>query len=112
MWRALPSTAAFGYLVLWAASIATSQGTSGDVANGLALAERLCVTCHVVKRDATGPIIAGVPSFPSIANRPDQTADRLSGRIMSPHPPMPTIALTAAQIRDLTAYILSLRQAN
>ena len=112
MSRALPSAAAFGYLVLWAASIATGQGTSGDVANGLALAERLCVTCHVVKRDATGPIIAGVPSFPTIANRPDQTADRLSGRIMAPHPPMPTIALTAAQIRDLAAYILSLRQAN
>ena len=112
MWRALPSAAAFGYLVLWAASIATGQGMSGDVGKGLALAERLCVTCHVVKRDATGPMIAGVPSFPTIANRPDQTADRLTGRIMAPHPPMPTIALTAAEIRDLATYILSLRQAN
>ena len=112
MRRLLPSTAALGYLVFWAASIAAGQGTSSDVAQGLALAERLCVTCHVVKHDAPGPLIAGVPSFPTIANRPDQTADRLSSRIMAPHPPMPTIALTAAEIRNVTAYILSLRQAN
>ena len=67
--------------------------------------------CPVVKHDVPGPRIAGVPSFPTIANLPDQTADRLSGRIMAPHPPMPTIALTAVEIRDLAAYILSLKQA-
>jgi cytochrome c len=111
MWRTLPSAAAFGYLAFWVASNATGQNTSGDVAHGLALAERLCVACHVVKHDVPGPRIAGVPSFPTIANLPDQTADRLSGRIMAPHPPMPTIALTAVEIRDLAAYILSLKQA-
>jgi cytochrome c len=113
VWRTLSSTAAFGYVVFCAASIAFGQGTSGDVGKGLALAERLCVTCHVVRRDATNQqIIAGVPSFPTIANRPDQTADRVSGRIMAPHPPMPTLALTTAEIRDVAAYILSLRQGN
>jgi hypothetical protein len=88
----------FSYLVFWAASIATGQGTSGDVRKGLALVERLCGTCHFVRRDAPDQqMIAGVPSFPTIANRPDQTADRVSGRLLAPHPPMPTIALTAAE---------------
>jgi len=108
MWRTFPSAAAFDYLALWATN---ATGTSGDVADGLALAERLCAACHAVKHDVPGPRIAGVPSFPIIANRPDQTADRLSGRIMAPHPPMPTIALTAVEIRDLAAYILSLKEA-
>jgi hypothetical protein len=44
-----------------------------------------------------------------MARRPEQTAERLAGRLMAPHPPMPDASLTAAEIRDLAAYILSLK---
>lgn len=78
-------------------------------ATGRMLAERLCANCHVVSRDATGTAIAGVPTFPAIAAHPGQTAERLAGIIIVPHPPMPAIQLTRDEARNIIAYILSLR---
>jgi mono/diheme cytochrome c family protein len=49
------------------------------------------------------------PPFPAIANRKDQTPQRLAGAIIIPHPEMPTIQLTMSEIRDIVAYIMSLR---
>jgi hypothetical protein len=52
---------------------------------------------------------ADVPSFPSIAGRSGATAEVLAGRIIIPHPAMPGMPLTAAEIRDVVAYILSFK---
>lgn len=88
---------------VWAASI-------GDAGNGHALAKRLCSNCHIVDGEgAAATISADVPSFAAIADLPDQSAERIAGRIVVPHPPMPQIELTRNEIRDLTAYILSLK---
>jgi hypothetical protein len=38
------------------------------------------------------------------------TAERLAGAIIVPHPAMPGVQLTAAEIRDVVAYILSLKR--
>jgi hypothetical protein len=53
---------------------------------------------------------ADVPSFPVIANRAGTTAEHLAGRIIVPHPAMPRVALTAGEIRDIVAYILTLER--
>jgi hypothetical protein len=53
---------------------------------------------------------ADVPSFPTIASRPGISAEHLAGRIIIPHPAMPGVPLTTAEIRDIVAYILSLRK--
>ena len=78
---------------------------------GQVLAEKLCISCHIVGSQATSATVpADVPTFVAIANKPDQSAESIAGRIVVPHPPMPQIHLTRNEIADLAAYILSLRK--
>ena len=77
---------------------------------GKVLAEKLCTNCHLVGGAVQqGHADADVPSFPEIANLEGQTAGAITARIMLPKHPMPTIPLTKAELADLAAYILSLR---
>lgn len=81
-----------------------------DAKNGQALAEKLCVSCHVVTQDGmSGTVNADVPSFVMIANKPGQTASNIAGRIVLPHPPMPQMHLSRTDIADLATYIESLK---
>jgi mono/diheme cytochrome c family protein len=103
-----------------AAAMAILGGVSADVvvaqsradpSEGHALAERLCAACHVVDTKHAGSSrLADVPSFAAIANRSGQTAEAIAGRILMPHPQMPTVQLTRTEIADLATYIMSLRQ--
>jgi mono/diheme cytochrome c family protein len=85
--------------------------STGDAARGRQLAERFCANCHVLAPGTPSSVTVGIPSFPEMARRPEQTAERLGLRLMAPHPPMPDASLTSAEIRDITAYILSLKGA-
>lgn len=78
---------------------------------GLQVARKLCTTCHLIGEPATGPLPADVPSFISIANRPNQSMERITNWLVEPHLPMPDPHLTRVEIRDLAGYILSLRTA-
>jgi mono/diheme cytochrome c family protein len=81
-----------------------------DPKAGKALAEKLCTNCHLVgSATRQEHANADVPSFPEIANLEGQTAGAITARIMLPKHPMPTIPLTKAELADLAAYILSLR---
>jgi hypothetical protein len=55
---------------------------------------------------------ADVPSFLAIARRPGSTAEYLAGKIIVPHPAMPGVALTADEIRDIVAYIVTLKRSD
>jgi mono/diheme cytochrome c family protein len=105
--------AAFAFTTLsLAASTASSwaQPSPADAQRGHELAARLCANCHVIDRQTSSPIRADVPSFATIANRPGASAEHLAGRIIIPHPAMPGVPLTTAEIRDLVAYIVSLKK--
>ena len=91
---------------------AAAQSVPGDAQRGRELAERVCSNCHKVNADPTGPVSTDVPSFPSIANRPGVTAESLAGRIIVPHPAMPGVQLTVRELREVIAYILSLKRTN
>ena len=81
-----------------------------DAAAGLQVARKLCVSCHLIGEPSTNAATpADVPSFPSVANRPDQSVDKLTTWLIQPHTPMPNLHLTRKEVRDLAAYILSLR---
>lgn len=80
-----------------------------DIENGNKLARTLCTACHLIGEPANAPVPSDVPSFASIANRPNQSTDHLLTWLTAPHPPMPNINLTRKEIRDLSGYILSLR---
>ncbi len=89
------------------ACAALSAGTAlaaGDAANGLSLARQWCSSCHTV--EAGGTAVDKAPSFASIAARRD--GKWIKAWLTNPHPPMEGIALSNAQINDLTAYIKSL----
>ena len=79
-----------------------------DAERGLALAERLCTNCHLVKAGQEHANV-DVPSFREIANKQAQTAGAIMGRIVLPSHPMPEIPLTKREIADLAAYIMTLR---
>jgi mono/diheme cytochrome c family protein len=88
-----------------------AESTIPDVDAGKEIAGKLCVGCHVIEKASSGNTEADVPSFPSIANRPNQSVEALSGWLMAPHAPMPDPHLTRKEIRDLAGYIVSLRVA-
>jgi len=87
----------------------TTESKRPDLDNGLRIARKLCATCHLIGEPPNAAVSADVPSFPSIANRPNQSKERLTNWLIEPHTPMPNIHLTRTEIRDLAGYILSLR---
>jgi mono/diheme cytochrome c family protein len=86
-----------------------AEATTPDVANGQAIAGKLCVGCHIIDQASDGVTAVDVPSFESIANRPAQSVDNLSNWLRAPHAPMPDPHLTRKEIRDLAGYIVSRR---
>ena len=88
-----------------------TERTAPDLADGKAIAEKLCVGCHLIDKTSGGGTPADVPSFPSVANRSKQSVEALTNWLMAPHPPMPDAHLTRQEIRDLAGYIISLRTA-
>ena len=81
-----------------------------DVAEGDRLAHTLCINCHVV--DTQGPVIRTdrVPSFSWIANQQGLTPTTLPLWLSKSHERMPDLNLTRDEIRELSAYIMSLRK--
>jgi mono/diheme cytochrome c family protein len=81
-----------------------------SVGRGKEIAERLCVGCHAINdKQGSTEQRADVPSFRAIAIRPYKTAEALQAAIMTPRHPMPAIPLELAEIRDVVAYIQSLK---
>jgi mono/diheme cytochrome c family protein len=97
------------FMVTVSASAALSQSVLTDPGRGRELAESLCSTCHVVDASPGNIAKSDVSSFYSIANRADQSQERLAGAIIFPHPAMPKVSFTNAELRDIIAYIMSLR---
>jgi mono/diheme cytochrome c family protein len=85
-----------------------AQFRAPDPQHGYDLAGRLCAACHIIGPDHTGATRPDVPSFVAIAQILKATPGRIAGAIVLPHPAMPGIPLTQPEIRDITAYIMSL----
>jgi mono/diheme cytochrome c family protein len=96
-----------GFLVLMTLLSGTAFA-AGDPARGLLLAKTWCASCHLVTADQASASTEA-PAFGSIAKRPSGELDALAGFLADPHPPMPNLSLTRDEIRDLLAYIGSLR---
>lgn len=123
IWRGVRPVAAAAALlplltVAWAVP-AAAQATPPKappfdvlVSEGQKLAVRLCSTCHLVEGQTAGPTTAGVPSIRTIANRRDQSAERIRNVLINPHPSMPDLQVSRSEIDRLTAYIDSLRGAD
>ncbi len=92
--------------MIFVPSLAAAQ----DAQQGHEIAQRWCSSCHVVERTATAASADGLPTFPTIAAKPDMSADRLRAAMNPQHSRMPDLALSKRQQDDLIAYIDSLRR--
>jgi cytochrome c len=87
---------------------AVPPSAAADVGHGVQLAQQWCANCHVVGGAPAGTVQQGPPSFRTIAQG-GLSADQLRTFLTHPHPPMPDLALTRAEIDDLIEYIATLR---
>lgn len=85
-----------------------ASAAAPDPAQGEKIAKRWCAACHVVASDQKRAS-ADVPSFFDIAKR--KTTGDLTTFLTDPHPKMPDMSLTRAEIADISAYIHSLAPA-
>ena len=102
-----------GALLAIAIGLSASSALAGGGApiDGHRLAQKLCSNCHDVGPSGASGRALPAPSFRAIANRAGQTAVALAGSIIMPHPDMPNVPLTRAEVRSLVAYIGSLNAA-
>ncbi len=109
--RLLSSGAIFALAIIFGPPAYGQTGLE-DKKQGRRLAKSLCVNCHDVSPEGRSTSSEAVPSFHDMANQNGQSREQLAGRIVIPHPEMPTIPLTRSEIRDIVAYIMSLKEAD
>ena len=112
--RGAASGALIALISVWLAAAAqplsaAEETKSPSAAKGRELAERLCMGCHLIGSEGGNTAQVGPPSFPSIANRPGQTAEQIKSALVQPHSPMPDTHLTNEEILNIIAYLDSLR---
>jgi mono/diheme cytochrome c family protein len=87
----------------------TADAQDADVAAGKAYAEEVCAACHAVERGDQDSPLYDAPSFQSVADTPGMTEMALSVWLQSSHPTMPNIVLEQDDMRNVIAYIRSLK---
>jgi len=96
---------------------AASAQVVGDPQAGQGIAMEICSTCHAVRPgEGIDPSPDPLPfdelealPFEDIANTPGVTATVLFVWLTSSHPTMPNIVLEDEDLRNVVAYILSLK---
>ena len=96
---------------------AQPQDVAGDINAGHNVALNTCSTCHVAAADQpfAPMLLRPAPNFRDLANRPSTSAQSLRQFLTTTHMDlataqgMPNPMLTDDQLRDVIAYVLSLR---
>ena len=82
---------------------------TGQTGKGLALAQKICAECHTIdKRQVRSPNPAA-PRFEAVSNIPGMSAIALTVALQTSHPTMPNLMLDSEELRNIAAYILSLK---
>ncbi len=93
-------------ILLFSTSLAPAASAQ-DAAAGQRLARRWCSACHEIGK---APVHNDVsPSFAAIARMPSTTSMSLNAFLSTPHNRIPDYSLTRQEIRDVSAYILSMK---
>ncbi len=96
-------------LVLLGCFLPATLVEAQDVEIGRQTAAKWCSGCHQI--DPQSPVSNDtVPSFASIARMSSTTEMSLAAFLSTSHNRMPDFSLTRTEIRDVSAYILSLKQ--
>ena len=113
----LPANPRFGalgirVLIVVASLFAGNAARAQDVEAGKHIAQTWCSGCHRITAEGPKTGSDAVPSFSSIAQEESTTAISLAAFLSTPHPRMPNYVLSRTEMRDVSAYILSLRKAH
>jgi len=92
-------------IVSGALLLAAPAHAAGDADKGRALATSWCASCHDVTPGTARTDAA--PGFATLAKQ--RSPEALKGWLSAPHPPMPNLSLSRAEIDDIIAYLTSLR---
>jgi mono/diheme cytochrome c family protein len=84
-----------------------SSAFADDPGRGEAVVKRWCADCHMVA--AGQKTSTEAPPFSGIAKRPDFDASRIAFFLLDPHPKMPDMQLSRADVTDIAAYIATLK---
>ena len=80
---------------------------AADPDHGEVIAKRWCSSCHLVERGQTS-VTDQAPPFKYIARIPEFDANKLAFLLFRPHPNMPELSLSRAEVGDLASYIKTL----
>lgn len=87
--------------------LASGPAAAADPEAGRALAQEWCSSCHYVEGGRAASDVA--PAFAEIAKRAAATEDGWRTWLSDPHPPMPNLQLSNAEIESVVAFLKSLR---
>lgn len=92
------------------AKAVAGKAALGDPAPGRVIAEAMCAVCHMIDtRGTKGPTLTTAPDFASVANTARMSPTVLRSFLAGAHPTMPDMKLSSEQMRQVSAYIMSLR---
>lgn len=97
---------AFGVIAL----ISDQPAFAQNVEAGGQIAKTWCAGCHLIGRTDQKIANDATPSFASIARMNSTTSTSLEVFLSTPHAKMPDYTLTRDEIRNVSAYIMSLRK--
>ena len=103
--RRLPQMGYWAAILLF---VAATSSLAADADHGKAIAERWCASCHLVERGQKSAADQA-PPFASLATMPGFNANKLAFLLLLPHPNMPNMALSRAEVADLADYMATIK---
>ena len=93
--------------VLTSATTVIAAEKEGDPQAGFEYAHTYCATCHGISEEKSP--LPQAPRFRHVADTTGMTATALQVWMQTSHPTMPNIIVEPKDMRDIIAYILSLK---
>lgn len=97
-------------IAAWAMAGSAQAQQVGNAQQGLRLAQEACASCHLVVKETGRSTNPDAPTFEAIAKTPGLTSAALVVALQTSHRTMPNIVIKGADMNDIVAYILSLRE--
>ena len=98
-----------------ASALATGQLEAQEIelpGKGLVLAQQVCAECHAIDKSQARSPNAAAPRFEAIANVPGMTSMALTVALQTSHRSMPNLIFESDELRNIVAYILSLKESD
>jgi len=97
--------------ILFLLGLGLDSALAQDIAAGKQVARTLCKGCHDIA-NRPPPSLGLAPSFVKIANTKGMTQTSIQVFLSTSHEVMPNYSLSPKQIRDVAAYIMTLRKSD